>query len=63
MSSMYVLAVRINKKHIKTISWEKNLKNYPKFCKLLENNELDITEIDTKCQIKILDIQFVIGRP
>lgn len=53
MSSMYVLAVRINKKHIKTISWEKNLKNYPKFCKLLENNELDITEIDTKCQIKI----------
>lgn len=53
MSSMYVLAVRINKKHIKTISWEKNLKNYPRFCKLLEINELDITEIDTKCQIKI----------
>lgn len=53
MSSTHVLAVKINKKHIKTISWEKNLKNYPRFCKLLEINELDITEIDNKCQIKI----------
>lgn len=49
---MYVLAVRINKKHIKTISWEKNLKNYPRFCKLLEINELDITEIETSVKLR-----------
>lgn len=49
MLSMYVLVVRINKKYIKIISWEKNFKNYFRFCKFLEINDLDIIEIDIKC--------------
>lgn len=31
------------------MSWEKNFKNYFRFCKFLEINELDIIEIDIKC--------------
>lgn len=56
MLSMYVLVVRINKKYIKIISWEKNFKNYFRFCKFLEINELDIIEIEisVKLRFKIL---------
>lgn len=53
---MYVLAVRINKKHIKTISWEKNLKNYPRFCKLLEINELQKLTPSVKLRSKTFNL-------